>query len=220
MMDIFWRRADIHAETAAGMFEIPVAQVEEMAHRYPAKRVGFGILNDISALGLQREFFTGGAGWWPEDKCQNLIDRWFKVYHRIRAKMDEYRTYARRHKCIRDMHGRRRWVPEVYSIHPYVVEAGLRQAANAPIQSGAQGIIKEAMVQLVPVYRGFNGAVRPLIQIHDDLVWEIEEGLVEGVIPIIKSVMENAVKLSVPIEVDFKVGKRWGSMSKWRGAGK
>jgi DNA polymerase I-like protein with 3'-5' exonuclease and polymerase domains len=217
MMDIFWRRADIHAETAANMFEIRVDEVKEMEHRYPAKRVGFGILNYISAQGLQREFFMGGAGWWPEDKCQNLIDRWFRVYSKIRQKMEDYRTYARRHRSIRDMHGRRRLVPEVMSVHPYVVEAGLRQAANAPIQSGAQGIIKEAMRQLVPVYRGFNGAIRPLIQIHDDLVWEIRDDLVDGVIPVIKSVMETAVTLSVPLEVDFKVGKRWGSMTKWKG---
>jgi uracil-DNA glycosylase family 4 len=214
MMDIFWRGADIHSETAAGMFEIPVTSVEEMAHRYPAKRVGFGILNDISAMGLQREFFMGGAGWWEEGKCQDLIDRWFRVYAGVRRKMDDYRLYSRRHREIRDMHGRRRWVPEVVSVHPYVVEAGLRQAANAPIQMGAQGIIKEAMRQLVPVYSGFKGSIRPLIQIHDDLVWEVEEGLVGGIIPIIKDVMENAVKLSVPILVDFKAGKRWGSMAK------
>jgi DNA polymerase I len=94
------------------------------------------------------------------------------------------------------------------------VEAGHRQAVNAPIQMGAQGIIKEAMRQLVPVYKGFDGLLVPILQIHDDLMWEVEDSILPVVKPIIKDVMENCVKLSVPLRVDFKEGKCWSTMKK------
>jgi len=84
---------------------------------------------------------------------------------------------------------------------------------------GAQGIIKEAMAQLVPFVENWNASERnvlPLLQIHDDLIFEVRDGMVEEVVPVIKSVMEGCVSLSVPIKADVKVGKIWGKMDKWK----
>jgi uracil-DNA glycosylase family 4 len=219
MMDIFLRGADIHAETASSMFGIPLDQLDEMQHRYPAKRVGFGVLYYIGPKSLRRELYVGGAGWWSENLCEELITKWFKKYAGVKHFMEHTRAYARRHQEVRDMFGRKRLVPEVLSVHGWIREAGLRQAANAPIQMGAQGIIKRAMRDLVPIVTEFQEAgytFNPLIQIHDDLMFEISDEIIPIAVSVIKDVMENAVKLSIPVRVDTKIGKTWGSMAKYK----
>jgi uracil-DNA glycosylase family 4 len=219
MMGIFRRNADIHVETACAAFQLPPGEIDEMEHRYPAKRVGFGVLNDISPSGLLRELEVGGAKGWTEGRCQDFIERWFSIYSGVKLYMEEKRVEARRTREVRDMFGRKRLVPEVISAHFWIREAGTRQAANAPIQMGAQGIIKQAMGDLVPTIEEFNqqGSIFiPWAQIHDDLPFEVEDDILPIVAPIIKSTMENAVELDVPITVDLKVGKRWGSMEKYK----
>ena len=216
MMEIFWGEEDIHSETAMRMFSLLAGELDEMKHRYPAKRVGFGILNLISARALLRELEVGGATGWTEASCQQMIYDWFSVYGGVADWIEEQKGYARRYGLVRDMWGRIRLVPELMSVHRAVVEAGIRQAVNAPIQSGAQGVIKEAMGQLVPLYREFGGGIRPLLQVHDDLLFEVRDDLVSLVIPLIKDVMENAAPfMTVPLTVDCKVGKRWNEMKKW-----
>jgi uracil-DNA glycosylase family 4 len=215
MIDIFVKNKDIHAETASMMFNIPVGELDEMQHRYPAKRVGFGILNLISARKLLREMEVGGAKGWTEARCQDMIYNWFAVYQGVRDWIEEQKNFARRHGFVRDMWGRIRLSPELLSVHQSVIEAGIRQSVNAPIQMSAQGIIKEAMGQLVPIYKGLGGLVRPLLQIHDDLLWEIQDDMIPAVLPILRDVMEGAAPfMLVPLKVDFKVGKRWDSMEK------
>lgn len=218
MIDVFCSGKDIHAFTASGMFGLPIDQLDEMKHRYPAKRVGFGILNMISAKKLLKEMSVGGAEGWTEVKCQKMIDDWFALYTGVADYVEDRKSEARRTGMVRDMFGRIRLVPEVLSVHPQIVEAGIRQSVNAPIQMGAQGIEKECMRQLVPLYQSFGeNAVTPLIQIHDDILWEVDEDLVETFIPMAKEIMENCVKLSVPLKVDFKWGKDWEHMTKWKG---
>ncbi len=219
MIDVFRMGKDIHTATACAMFGVTPDKIDEMKHRYPAKRVGFGILNLISAGKLMRELTLGGAEGWTEQKCQQLIWDWFSVYSGVRSWIEEQKAHARRFGYVRDMWGRIRLVPEVMSVHKNIVEAGIRQACNAPIQMGAQGIIKEAMAQLVPFVENWNASERnvlPLLQIHDDLIFEVRDGMVEEVVPVIKSVMEGCVSLSVPIKADVKVGKIWGKMEKWK----
>lgn len=216
MMEVFRTNQDIHTFTAMGMFHIPKDQVDEMKHRYPAKRVGFGILNLISAGKLLRELTLGGAEGWTEQECQRMIDDWFKFYNGVKGYVEERKAEARRTGMVRDMFGRVRMIPEVMSVHRRVVEAGIRQCCNAPIQMGAQGIIKQAMGDLYPIYREFGGKVRPLLQIHDSLEVEVADEILDVVIPISLEVMENCVSLSVPIRADAKVGKVWGKMEKWK----
>lgn len=220
MMSIFWRGEDIHTQTASMMFGIPIGNLDEMKHRYPAKRVGFGILNLITAEGLQRELTVGGADNWTIDDCKVMIKSWFDIYRGIAAYMKSNGEQAKRYGYVRDMWGRLRYIPGIRSINRWVRMEAERQAGNAPIQMGAQGVIKEAMGLLVPVYKKFaEGELRPLIQIHDDIVWELEEDILPVVLPQIKKVMEGAVPKDfiVPLTVDFKAGRKWGSMDKIKG---
>ena len=223
MLNVFRTGKDIHTATACSMFRVPPDQIDEMKHRYPAKRVGFGILNLISAGKLMRELTLGGAEGWTEQKCQQLIYDWFGVYQGVRSWIEEQKAHARRFGYVKDMWGRIRLVPEVLSVHKQIVEAGIRQACNAPIQMGAQGIIKEAMAQLVPFVDSWNAGSRdgkpvvlPLLQIHDDLIFEVRDDVVMEVVPVIKAVMEGCVSLSVPIRADVKTGKVWAKMTKWK----
>jgi DNA polymerase-1 len=218
MMEIFWKGLDIHSITASEMFGIRVEDLDEMKHRYPAKRVGFGILNLITASGLQRELSTGGASGWTVEDCEKMIKAWFGIYKGIAAYMKANGEYARRYGYVRDMWGRIRYIPGIRSDNKWVRIEAERQAGNAPIQMGAQGIIKEAMGNLVPIYRMIPN-LKPLIQIHDDIVWEADEDSLDTCIPIIKAVMEDSAPKGflVPLEVDFKVGRKWGSMKKYKG---
>jgi len=215
MMSIFWQGEDIHSQTASRMFGVPVPQLDEMKHRYPAKRVGFGILNLITAEGLQRELAVGGADQWTVADCQEMIRAWFDVYPGVAAYMKASGEHAKRKGYVRDCWGRVRWIPGIRSPNRWTRIEAERQAGNAPIQMGAQGVIKEAMGRLVPFYRERED-VWPLIQIHDDIVWEVRAESIGEVKPRIKKIMEGAASrgFMVPLEVDFKWGPRWGSMGK------
>lgn len=213
MMEVFSTGQDIHSNTASRMFGLPIPQLDEMLHRYPAKRTGFGILNVISPDGLLREMETGGAKGWTRDKCESMIKDWFSIYSGVKIWIEDSKASARRYGKVWDLFGRFRLVPEVWSSDSRIVEDGLRQAVNAPIQMGAQGIIKRAMGSL---YEFFKGApyIRWLIQIHDDILMEVRKEEVEWVLPVVKMIMEGAASLSIPTPVDQKVGERWGSMEK------
>jgi len=220
MISIFLNGEDIHAITASEMFGIPLSQVDEKKHRYPAKRVGFGILNLITAEGLHRELVTGGSTIHSLDDCRQMVKAWFEIYFGIAAYMKSNGEYAKRHGYVRDMWGRIRYIPGIKSTNKWSRIEAERQAGNAPIQMGAQGIIKEGMGRLVPIYRELEeldlGPVRPLIQIHDDIVWEMGEDIA----PLAKSRVKVELEASapphflVPLEIDFKEGKKWGSLKK------
>jgi uracil-DNA glycosylase family 4 len=220
MCEAYRNGKDIHTETAMRMFKIKDASnVDEMKHRYPAKRTGFGIINDISAQGLSRELLSGGAGVWSEGECEILLSSWFNVYRGVKEFMMKVRSEARLTGRVSDMWGRMEYIPGVYSCFEQQKEKGLRVAINQKIQSGAQGIIKEAMRQFHT--RGYlkaweeEGWAYPLIQIHDDLLWEIREDVEKEVAPVIKLIMEKAVKISVPVSVGVKKSKEnWGKLEK------
>jgi len=216
MLDIFTRGIDIHSVTASEMFKVPVPQLDEMRHRYPAKRVGFGILNLITAQGLQRELEVGGAAGWTVHDCEDMIHEWFRIYSGIAKYMKANGEYARRYGYVRDCWGRIRFIPGIRSQNKWVRIEAERQAGNAPIQMGAQGVIKEAMGRLVPVVKKWEDEISPLIQIHDDIVWLARTELLSVILPEVKRIMEEATPpgFKVPLNVDFKAGVKWGSLSK------
>ncbi len=218
LLDIFRTGKDIHALTASKMFGVPLEQVDELKHRYPAKRVGFGIVYGITAKGLLEQFLQEGLDTWTEESCQDVINAWFDVYKGARSYMDDVAEFAYENGYVKDLWGRIRFIPNVRAANRQKAAEGLRMAGNAPIQMGAQGVIKKAMGALVPVYRDMlrRGLwVWPLIQIHDDLVFEIEDKALGMATTLIKTTMENVVSLSIPIRVDSKKGKRWGSLEKY-----
>jgi uracil-DNA glycosylase family 4 len=215
MVDVFMKGEDIHARTASEIFGIPQDQLDDYDHRRPAKTVNFGVVYGISPGGLVDSLAVGGNSKWDEERCAEFIGEWFKIYPGVKHYMKLQETHARRHGYVKDMWGRMRRIPEVKSAHKYIRQTGVRMAGNMGIQSGAQGVIKKAMAELTPYYKkvlGEGRITRPLIQIHDDLVWEVEEGMVMVWFYFIKNIMESVVNLRVPVLVDGKRGKRWGSM--------
>lgn len=146
-----------------------------------------------------------------------MLDRWFFIYSGVKEFMDEVKRNAKRYRKITDMWGRMEYIPQVISVFPHIREEGLRIAINQQLQSGAQGIIKEAMRNIWK--EGLRewvkeGIAFPIIQIHDDLVFEIREDKADSIIKEIKRVMEGCVRLSIPVSVDPKTGYRWGEMKK------
>lgn len=222
MLQLFREGADIHTMTASKMFRKSPEDIDPKKERYPAKRTGFGVLYGITGAGLLDVFYHDGVTSFSEKDCDNFIEDWFTTFPGVREWTKSIRGFAIRNGYVVDMFGRRRWVPEVNSALPFVKEAGIRQSVNAPIQSGAQGIIKEAMGQLMPRVREWQRAgfiLLPLLQIHDELLFEMDEEIVEAVVPQFSEIMVHAVELSVPVKVDAEVGLNWLDMvgfEKWR----
>lgn len=221
LLDIFKNNRDIHSITASNIFRIPVDQLDEMKHRYPAKRVGFGVVYGITAEGLQEQLLMMGLDkdYWTKARCQELIDGWFAVYHGVEVYMQDLVSFAIRHGYVEDMFGRRRYLEAIRSSSKRARAEAARQAGNMPIQSGAAGIFKAGMRELIPIYKDFLARgyyIRPVLPIHDDLVFEVEEDLVDIWVPLQQDCMEHAVTLKVPIKSDAKVGKIWGAMEKYK----
>jgi len=222
MIDTFLNDGDIHETTGMRIFGLPADQLDDYEHRRPSKVVNFGIPYGITAIGMQESIGRDGGDitMWTEDRCQEFIEEWFKAYPGVKSYMAAIHAYARRYGYVKDFMGGVRYIPGARSYSKYLVAQALREAGNHPIQGGAGRIIKKAMGDLVPVYRDLNNAgytVRPLLQIHDELLWEIADDDLDFVIPIICSFMEFAVELSVPTPVDPEVGKKWGELKTWKG---
>lgn len=210
-------KRDIHSETASWIFGIPVEHVDQEKHRYPAKAVGFGIIYGLTGIGLSKQLLAKGMEI-PAEDCDYLIDSWLAMYSGVKKWMAETKRFIRERGYAVDLFGRRRLIPGVRSVHKRIIEGSLRQGINAPIQGGAQGIIKRAMGALTTVYRNYRDEqkkyVNPVIQIHDDLMFEVTEEIMSEFAGIMKLFMENVIKLDVPLPTEQSVGERWGSMKK------
>jgi DNA polymerase-1 len=224
MLHAFEHDKDIHTFTAALAYEIPESQVDKKSQRDPLKRVGFGVLYGISSKGLKEQFDSEGivhAGTndlWSEQECQELIDKWYGVFPMIRAMQGMYVRQAKDTGMVRDIFGRIRRIPGIYSSLHYVYGEACRWAMNAPIQSSAAGIIKIAMDKVRPVCSNLNAVhtCRPLIQIHDELLFEIDTTYLPAVALMLRREMENVITLSVPIKCDIEIGDNWADMKPYK----
>lgn len=226
MIDIFTSGQDIHKMTAAMAFNVAVAMVNE-EQRYAAKRVGFGVVYDITEFGLLEQMKEYGLTWWTLDTCRDAIDRWNHTHPAVPEYKRKQKTMAMRTGMVHDMWGRRRMIPEVYSSREYIKNDGLRIAVNSPIQMGAQGIIKKAMATIWrqiedgrewraggPIRQWRWGLVQPLLQIHDELLFEIVTEAMAEMNQEIGAIMEGVVRLKVPIITSYKQGFRMGELEK------
>jgi DNA polymerase-1 len=214
MIRDFINGEDIHLNTAVRVFGVDPGDVTGDQRR-SAKIVNFGIPYGVQAKGLMEQIAAEGGKGWDFGKCQGLIASWYEAYPQVYDYMMEIQQHAQRYGYVRDMWGRVRFVPSVKSANKWAQLKALREAGNMPIQAGAAGIIKKAMARLVPVYKGFRKAgfiCDPLIQIHDDLVFEVQEEIVEPFILYFKECMEGVVDLKVPVTIDPEVGKVWANM--------
>jgi DNA polymerase-1 len=210
MLSAYREGKDVHTETAMRVFHISdPKKVDKEKHRRPAKAVSFGIIYGISPRGLSEQL-----GDWSEQQCERLLEEWFIVYPGVREYMEKVAAHVRRYWHITDMWGRRTRFPDVRSVYEPTVTAAIRKAVNQTIQGSAQGQTKQAMVELWPLVKEWmaEGLVFPILQVHDDLLWEVRDDAVREVVPYIKVVMENVAALDVPVIVETKVGKRWGEL--------
>jgi DNA polymerase-1 len=201
----FQHDADIHAATASLLFGVEPSQVTKDMRRF-AKTVNFGVIYGMSDYGLEQatEFSREEAG--------KFIKAYFEKYPGVRKYLDDTKEKARRDGYVETLLGRRRYIPDINSANRQVREAAERMAINMPVQGTSADIIKVAMINLYRDMEKKRLKSKMLLQVHDELVFEVPDGEMETMRRLVPDVMDSAVKLSVPIKVDTKSGKNWGEM--------
>ncbi len=197
---------DIHAMTASQVFGIPVEGMDPMVRRR-AKAINFGIIYGISAFGLAQQLGI------PQAEARAYIDAYFARYPGIRDYMERCKATARKTGYVTTLFGRRCHVPGIQDKNPARRSFMERAAINAPVQGSAADVIKRAMIRMPPALAKAGLKARMLLQVHDELVFEVPEAEVEATAAVVKKVMEGAagpaVQLSVPLVADVGVGRTW-----------
>jgi DNA polymerase-1 len=203
MKQAFRDGEDIHAATASEMFDVPLDEMTPEVRRQ-AKAINFGVIYGISGFGLARNLRIARG------EAQGFIDRYFEKYPGIKEYMDETVAFAKEHKYVATLFGRRIHTPEINAKGPHAGFAK-RAAINAPIQGTAADIIRRAMIRMPAAIVG--RPVKMLLQVHDELIFEVAEDAVDDAVSAIREVMESAadpaVKLDVPLVVDAGQGANW-----------
>jgi DNA polymerase-1 len=206
LKEAFARQADIHRETAARVLHKDPAEVTA-DERSMAKMVNFGIAYGMSDFGLSTR-----AGI-SRQEAQDFINSYFSTYSGISYYMLHIKEAAKQQGHVTTLLGRRRSIPELTARNPALRGAGERMAINMPIQGTAADIMKIAMIRVADRLRADGSPARMLLQVHDELLFEVPEGEVEQLAATVRETMEGAVPLDVPLTVDVKVGPDWESMT-------
>ncbi|MCA3341813.1 MAG: DNA polymerase I [Roseomonas sp.] len=193
---------DIHSRTAAEIFGIPRDKVDKEARRR-AKMINFGIIYGMSAFGLATRLGI------PPGEGRSIIDAYFAQYPGIRQEMERLKEEARTHGFVRTPFGRKLWIPDIATRDPVRRAGAERAAINAPFQGGAAEIIKRAMVRLPRALQDAGLKARMLLQVHDELVFEVPEAEVEATSTIVRQIMESVATLRVPLSVEIGQGHSW-----------
>lgn len=205
LIDAFRKDEDIHRRTAAEIFGVALEEVTpEMRHR--AKTVNFGIVYGMSDYGLAQDLKVSRR------EAQEYIDRYFERYHGVKRYMDDIVRQARSEGYVTTYFNRRRYLPGINDRNFSRRGFAERTARNTPIQGSAADIIKVAMLRVDGSLRERDYAARLLLQVHDELIFELPEDEKEEVSRVIKKEMENAADLAVPLKVDLASGKTWYDM--------
>ncbi|MGR3455453.1 DNA polymerase I [Pseudooceanicola sp.] len=203
LKEAFREGQDIHAATASEMFNVPLDQMTPEVRRQ-AKAINFGVIYGISGFGLARNLRI------PRGEAQGFIDRYFERFPGIKDYMDATVAFAKEHGFVQTLFGRRINTPEINAKGPHAGFAR-RAAINAPIQGTAADVIRRAMIRMDDAIAGLPAKM--LLQVHDELIFEVEAGAEDAVIAVAREVMEGAadpaVKLAVPLVVDAGRGANW-----------
>ena len=202
MCEAFRLKKDIHTATAAKVFGVNEDEVtKEM--RYKSKSVNFGIIYGQGAFGLASNLNI------PRKEAQDLINNYFKEYGAIKNYMDDTIEFARENGFVKTLLGRKRWLSDINSNNATVRNYAERNAINAPIQGSAADMIKMAMINIYNELKNNNFKTKMLLQVHDELVFDVYKPELEIVKPIIEKLMREALPLKVPVEVGIGVGLNW-----------
>ncbi|WP_137129750.1 DNA polymerase I [Rhizobium sp. FY34] len=199
---------DIHAMTASEMFGVPVDGMPADVRRR-AKAINFGIIYGISAFGLANQLSI------ERSEAGEYIKKYFERFPGIKDYMEATKTFVREHGYVETIFGRRAHYPEIKSSNPSVRAFNERAAINAPIQGSAADVIRRAMIQIEPALAqaGLGEKVRMLLQVHDELIFEVEDEAIDAALPVIVHTMEQAalpaLSMRVPLKVDARAALNW-----------
>jgi DNA polymerase-1 len=202
MIEAFKQGHDIHAATAAKVFHVSIADVTR-EQRSAAKAVNFGIIYGQSAFGLAQNLQISRT------EAKQIIDAYFEQYPSIKSYMDKVIAQAREHGYVETIMKRRRYLPDIHSANAVVRGYAERNAINAPIQGSAADIIKMAMVAVHEAMSKAKLQSRMILQVHDELVFDVHQKESGQMQKLVKEAMENAVQLTVPMEVEMKLAANW-----------
>ena len=203
LLSAFANDKDIHRVTASEVLTKPEADITAEERRR-AKAVNFGLIYGMSAFGLSKQINL------PRKEAQSYIDRYFERYPGVQTYMEETRQLAMRQGYVETLSGRRLYLPKIISGNGIEKRGAERAAINAPMQGTAADIIKTAMIKMSEWIKNQpTGNIRMVMQVHDELVFEVKEELVSEYSALIKSIMENCYQLSVPLKVDVGIGNNW-----------
>ncbi len=202
MIKAFQNHEDIHKSTASKVFNVPLEEVtrEQRSH---AKTVNFGIIYGVSAFGLSNQTNLS------RKESADLIEAYYQTYPRLKSYIQEQIDFARENGYVQTILGRRRYLKDINSQNAIVRGGAERNAVNAPIQGSAADIIKIAMINIHEKLMSENWKSKMLLQVHDELVFDVHNDELEKIKPMIKHEMEHAFKLDVPLDVDLGAGKDW-----------
>jgi DNA polymerase I len=204
LKDAFARGDDIHAITASEMFGVPVKGMDPLVRRR-AKAINFGIIYGISAFGLANQLGIG------QPEARDYIAKYFQRYPGIRDYMERTKEYARKNGYVKTPFGRKIHLKHINDKNQGMRAFSERAAINAPLQGGAADIIKRAMIRLPSALKDAHLESRMLLQVHDELLFEVPDKEVESIKKVARTVMESAAKLSVPLVVETGVGANWAA---------
>ncbi|MEC7943675.1 MAG: DNA polymerase I [Pseudomonadota bacterium] len=193
---------DIHAMTASEVFGIPIENMESSV-RSRAKAINFGIIYGISPFGLARQLSI------PQGEAKQYIDNYFKKFPGIRDYMETTKTFAREHGFVQTIFGRKCHTPGINDKNPARRNFSERAAINAPLQGAAADIIKRAMIGIPETLKELGLGARMLLQVHDELIFEVPEGEVDETAAIVTKKMKGAADLELPLVVDTGTGLNW-----------
>ncbi len=202
MIEAFKNGMDIHAATASKVFNVPLEEVTR-EQRSNAKTVNFGIIYGVSAFGLSNQTDL------TRSESKELIDTYYKTYPKLRNYMGEQVDFARDNGYVQTVLGRRRYLKDINAGNQVVRGAAERNAVNAPIQGSAADIIKLAMINIHKKLAEGNYKTKMLLQVHDELVFDCYKPELEEMKTLIKTEMENAYQMTVPLDVEVGIGENW-----------
>lgn len=202
LQEAFIEDKDIHAKTASDIFKVPIEQVDKKMRRI-AKTVNFGILYGISSFGLSEDLKIDVAS------AKEFLNNYLNTYQGIKEYMEKEKEEAYQKGYVTTIMNRRRKIDELKSSNYMVRSSGERMALNTPIQGSAADILKKAMVELYRAMQEKKLKSKILIQVHDELVFNIYNDELEIMKELVKEKMEKVVKLSVPLKVDIETGNDW-----------
>jgi len=206
MLEAFREGQDIHATTAAAIYDIPLEAVTKDQRRH-AKAINFGLIYGMSAFGLTRSTDLTLA------EAENFVKDYFEHFPGVKKYLDNIRVTAARQGYVETMLGRRRYFPNLANpVNQMMRNREEREAINAPIQGTAADIMKIAMINVRDALSRSKLKTRMILQVHDELVLEVPEDELDSAVKLVRQVMEEAYKLDIPLITEARSGVNWGSM--------